>query len=166
MSYPINHDINCKLYVFILSYYRHGEDKMKEKDMKITRYGTYISQLVSEIKSLKPKNTAPAENIPVNEVVTKLSKENEELHLKVKKVSDEMKAGKSALKKAEENNVVLAKSIRDLQDKLNCEKNRASKTEVEKKRLERNADRLEEIIVINEEKNESKDKRTEIIEEG
>ena len=60
------------------------------------------------------------------------------------------------LKKVEENNVILAKSIRDLQDKLNLEQNKSSRIEVEKKRMERNSDRMEEIIEIQEEK---KDKR-------
>ena len=68
-----------------------------------------------------------------------------------KKVSQEIKSGKTALKKVEENNAMLAKSIRDLQDKLNNEKNKSSKIEVEKRRLERNSDRLEEIIEIHDE---------------
>ena len=76
-----------------------------------------------------------------------------------------MKSGKCALKKVDENNVILAKSIRDLQDNLNLEKNKSSKTEVEKKILECNTDRLEEIIVINEEKQEPKDRRMETTEE-
>ena len=126
---------------------------MKDKDSKIVRYGQYISQLVSEIRTLKNKKVAPnpADEMPGNEVITKLSKENEDLHSKVKKVSEEIKSGKTALKKVEENNAMLAKSIRDLQDKLNNEKNKSSKIEVEKRRLERNSDRLEEIIEIHDE---------------
>ena len=145
---------------------------MKEKDSKIVRYGTYITQLVSEVKSLKSKqkeeSTAGANPaIPTNDVIVKLSKENEDLHTKVKKVSEEMKSGKAALRKVEENNSVLAKSIRDLQDKLNSEKNKSSKIEVEKKKLERNSDRLEEIIEITSEKQNAKerDTGTKIVEE-
>ena len=81
---------------------------------------------MTEIKSLKSKQESPAvtSDLPVNDIITKLSKENEDLNSKVKKVSDEMKTGKNTLKKVEENNVILAKSIRDLQDKLNSEKKR------------------------------------------
>ena len=147
---------------------KSNDDESKEKDMKIARYGKYISQLVSEIRSLK--NKQPESNptsTPANEAVAKLSKENEDLHVKVKKVSDEMKSGKSALKKVEENNALLAKSIRDLQEKLNIEKNKASKVEVEKHRLERNSDRLAEIIEINDDKKESKERtpKKKIVEE-
>ena len=78
-----------------------------------------------------------------------------------------MKSGKSALKKVEENNALLAKSIRDLQEKLNIEKNKASKVEVEKQRLERNSDRLAEIIEITDDKKESKERtpKKKIVEE-
>ena len=76
----------------------------------------------------------------------------------MKKVSDELKTGKNALKKVEDNNVTLAKSIRDLQDQLNSEKNKSSRTEVEKKRLERNSDRLEEIIEIKEVREDKREK--------
>ena len=67
----------------------------------------------------------------------------------MKKVSEERKNDRVALKKAEENNTLMARNIRDLQDKLNIEKNKSSKLEVEKKRYERNQDRLDEIVEIN-----------------
>ena len=110
---------------------------------------------MSEIKGLKAKQSVD-NDLPENVIIAKLSKENSELNTKVKKVSEEMKAGKSSLKKVEENNVILAKSIRDLQDKLNNEINKSSKIEVQKRRLERNSDRLEEIIEINDERSEPK----------
>jgi hypothetical protein len=138
------------------------DDKMKEKDSKIARYGTYITQLVAEVKSLKSKqkeNTTTGAD-PANDVIVKLSKENKDLHTKVKKVSEEVKSGKAALRKVEDNNSVLAKSIRDLQDKLNCVKNNSSKIEVEKRKLERNTDRLEDIIEITSERQNTKKRDT------
>ena len=115
---------------------------------------------MAEIKSLKSKQhtSGPTAEMPVNDIVKKLSKENEDLHSKVKKVSDEVKAGKNALKKVEDNNCIMAKSIRDLQEKLNTEKNKSNRMEVENKRWERNTERLEEIIEINDEKKDTKEK--------
>ena len=53
---------------------------------------------------------------------------------------------------------MLPKSIRDLQNKLNDEKNKSSKIEVERKRFERNSIRIEEIIEINDDKRETTQK--------
>ena len=137
------------------------DELIKDKDVKIARYGSYISKLVEEIKNLKSKyhNLESTTEIPVSEIVTKLSKDNEDLHSKYKKISDELKTGKSSLKKVEDNNAVLAKCIRDLQDKLNIEQNKSSKMEVEKTRMERNTNRLEEIIEINDETKKSPSKK-------
>jgi chromosome segregation ATPase len=117
---------------------KKNDGRLKEKYLKIARYGSYISKLLEEIKALKAKqySTTPSD-APVNDIITKLSRENGDLNTKVKKVSDELKSGKNALKKVEDNIITLAKSIRDLQDQLNVEKNKSSKIEVEKKRLER-----------------------------
>ena len=113
-----------------------GDEKMKEKDLKICRYSRYISQLLGEIKSLKLK---PISEEPVNYIVKRLSKENEEFRNQVKKVSEEMNNGRVALKKVEESYSLMTRNISDLRDKLNS-------PSIEKKISERNKEHEDETI--------------------
>ena len=52
--------------------------RLKEKDLKIARYGSYITK----IKALKYKQGATPSDAPVNDIIAKLAKEKEDLNTK------------------------------------------------------------------------------------